>query len=142
MFEWAIPTSGSCPACGQHVVEVHQRLAHAHEHRVVHSLLAPEVQRLVEDLRRAEIAAEAHLTGGAEGAGERQPDWLDTHSERRAVVEVRMSTASTGRPSAVSNSAFSAPSPASASRTVASEENGTSRVSRSRRPSADWSFPS
>ena len=37
---------------GEHVVEVHHRLAHAHEHRVVDVLDAAEVQRLVEDLAR------------------------------------------------------------------------------------------
>src|ERR671923_49062 len=43
-----------------------------------------------------------------------------------------MSTASTGRPSPVSKSAFSVPSEASDSRTSRSDENGTSSASRSR----------
>ena len=43
---------GQPRAGGEHVVEVHHRLAHAHEDEVVDRLDAAEVQRLVEDLRR------------------------------------------------------------------------------------------
>jgi len=39
-------------AGGEHVVEVHERLTHAHEDGVVHRLAAAEVERLVEDLGR------------------------------------------------------------------------------------------
>ena len=55
----------------QHGVEVHHRLAHPHEHGVVDLAAATEVQRLVEDLRRRQVAPEAHRPGGAEGARER-----------------------------------------------------------------------
>ena len=55
----------------EHVVEVEHRLAHPHEHDVVDRLDAAEVERLVEDLRRRQVAAEAHLTGRAERARQR-----------------------------------------------------------------------
>jgi hypothetical protein len=69
-------------ARGEHVVEVHERLAHAHEDRVgepglarlghrPHSVRSAEVQCLVEDLGRGEVAAEPHRAGGAERAGQR-----------------------------------------------------------------------
>jgi hypothetical protein len=46
-------------------------------------LHAPEVERLVEDLRRGQVAAEAHLPGRAEGARERAADCDETQIERR-----------------------------------------------------------
>ena len=51
-----------------HVVDVQHRFAHAHEDGVVDRLHAPEVQRLVEDLPRGEVAPEPHLPRGAERA--------------------------------------------------------------------------
>ena len=69
---------------GEHVVEVQDRLAHAHEHDVVDRLEAAEVERLVEDLRTAvrlrpkriaPVAQNVHVSG--------QPDWEETHTERR-----------------------------------------------------------
>ena len=45
-----IPTP-EAPRGGEHVVDVQERLAHAHEHAVVHLLEPPEMERLVEDLR-------------------------------------------------------------------------------------------
>ena len=67
----ADPELGQPPAGLEHGVEVHHRLAHAHEHGVVDGPGAAEVQRLVEDLRGGQVASEAHLAGGAEAAGER-----------------------------------------------------------------------
>jgi hypothetical protein len=55
---------------GEHGVVVEERLAHPHEHEVVDRLDAAEVQHLVEDLPRGQVAAEAHRARGAEGAGE------------------------------------------------------------------------
>ena len=48
---------------------------------------AAEVERLVEDLRRGEVAAELHPAGGAEGAGERAAR-LAREAERAAAVAV------------------------------------------------------
>ena len=58
-------------AGGEHRVEVHRRLPHPHEDDVVDRLDAAEVERLVEDLVGGQVAAELHLAGGAEGAGQR-----------------------------------------------------------------------
>ena len=52
-------------------VQVQHRLAHAHEDAVVERLDSPEVKRLVEHLRRGQVAREAHLSRRAERAGER-----------------------------------------------------------------------
>ncbi len=68
---------------GENVVEVEHRLAHAHEDAVVDGLDAAEMKRLVEDLRGGEVACEFHAAGGAEGAGEGQPDCEETQIERR-----------------------------------------------------------
>ena len=65
------PRSGSAFAGGEHVVDVHRRLPHAHEDDVVDRFDAAEVERLVEDLVGGEVAAELHLAGRAEGAGQR-----------------------------------------------------------------------
>jgi hypothetical protein len=86
------PEVGQARAGGEHVLDVQHRLAHAHEHavadrrrvrasrpaivRAVAQALAValgffhahEVQRLLEYLRGAEVAREAHLPRGAEGA--------------------------------------------------------------------------
>ena len=62
------------------------------------------------------------------------PDWLDRQRERRPSRK-RISTASTGRPSAVSKSAFSVPSCERALSFTARVENGT-RSASSRRSSA------
>jgi hypothetical protein len=60
------------PSCGrQDVVEVHHRLAHSHEHRVIHRLPPPEMEGLIQDLGGAQVPAEAHRPCRAEGAGER-----------------------------------------------------------------------
>jgi hypothetical protein len=56
---------------GKHLVEVQHRLAHPHEDQVVDGLEAAEVEHLVEDLARPQVAAEAHRPGRAEGARER-----------------------------------------------------------------------
>ena len=69
------------------------------------------------------MAQKAHVSG--------QPDWLERHSERRPSRN-RISTASTGRPSGVANSAFSVPSRELASRSTERLENGTLAASRSR----------
>ena len=74
-------------AGGEHGVEVHRRLPHAHEDDVVDRLDAAEVQRLVEDLVGAEVAAELHLAGGAEGAGQRAAR-LRGEADRAAAVAV------------------------------------------------------
>ena len=84
---WVMPTSGSRRAASEHVVEVHQRLAHAHEHEVVDRLDAAEVQDLVEDLGRGQVAAELHLPGGAERARERAAG-LRGDADRAAAVAV------------------------------------------------------
>ena len=70
-------------AGGEHGVEVHHRLAHAHEDGVVDRLDAAEVKRLVEDLRGGQVAPEriAPVAQNVQVSG--QPDWLDRHSERR-----------------------------------------------------------
>jgi len=72
---------GQALARAEDRVEVHHRLAHAHEHAVAERrggaasrrrlLQAPEVQDLVEDLRRSQVASKAHRPGGAEAARQR-----------------------------------------------------------------------
>ena len=102
-------------AGAEHGVEVHQRLAHAHEDRVVDGLLAAEVQRLVEDLRGGEVAAEAHR---ARWRRRCRSAGSPTGSTGRASGARRGSASARPRPGgrrAVSNSAFSVPSEASAS---------------------------
>jgi hypothetical protein len=59
------------PRGREHALEVQERLAHPHVHAVVDLFDTPEVQRLVQDLGRGEVAAEAHASGGAERARER-----------------------------------------------------------------------
>ncbi len=84
------PDVGQPLARREHVVEVHHRLAHPHEHRVIRAppaLEPAEVQRLVEDLGRGEVAAEAHLPGGAERAGQRAAG-LRGQADRPAPVAV------------------------------------------------------
>ena len=82
-----MPTSGSLRAAREHAVEVHHRLAHAHEHEVVDRLDAAEVQHLVEDLRGGQVAAELHRPGGAERAGQRAAR-LRGDADRAAAVAV------------------------------------------------------
>ncbi len=72
---------------GEHLVVVQERLAHAHEDEMVDRLDPAEVEHLVEDLGRAQVAAEAHRTGGAEGARERAPG-LGRDAHRAASVAV------------------------------------------------------
>ena len=65
---------GEALASGEDGVEVEHRLAHAHEHAVRErraAVEAAEVERLVDDLRRCEVAREAHATGRAKRAVER-----------------------------------------------------------------------
>ena len=62
---------GEPPRRREHGVEVEHRLAHPHEDAVVDGLEPAEVERLVDDLRRREVAPEAHLPGRAERARER-----------------------------------------------------------------------
>ena len=84
---WVIADLGQ-PARGrEHVLDVHQRLAHAHEHEVVDRLDAAEVQHLVEDLRGVQVAAEAHRPGRAEGARQRAAG-LRGDADRAAPVAV------------------------------------------------------
>ena len=74
-------------AGGEHGVDVHRRLPHPHEDDVVDRFDAAEVERLVEDLVGAEVAAELHLAGGAEGAGQRAAR-LRGEADRAAPVAV------------------------------------------------------
>ena len=82
---------GQPPAGGEHVVEVHHRLAHAHEDGVVDGLDAAEVQRLVEDLRRRQVAAELHRARRAERAGQRAAR-LRGQAQRAAAVAIAHQT--------------------------------------------------
>ena len=82
-----MPRSGSRRARGEHLVEVQHRLAHAHEDGMVDRLEPPEVERLVEDLRRGQIAPERHRAGRAERARERAAR-LRREAERAAAVPV------------------------------------------------------
>ena len=68
-------------------VDIHHRLPHPHEDDVVDRFDAAEVERLVEDLVGAEVAAELHLAGGAEGAGQRASR-LGGEADRAAAVAV------------------------------------------------------
>ena len=129
---WVMPEVREPLARREHVVEVQHRLAHAHEHAVVHRLDAPEVQRLVEDLRRASGCARS-----ASGPSRRTCTSAGTPTaRRRRSSAARRGSASapppSGRPSAVANSAFTVPSRACASSRSSRLENGTSRSSRSR----------
>ncbi len=78
---------GQQSAGREHGVEVHRRLPHAHEDDVVDRLDAAEVQRLVEDLVGAQVAAELHLAGGAEAAGQRAAG-LRGEADRAAPVAI------------------------------------------------------
>ena len=84
---WRDADVGQPPRGGEHVVEVHQRLAHAHEHEVVDRLDAAEVQDLVEDLRGGQVAAEPHRPGRAERARQRAAG-LRGDADRAAAVAV------------------------------------------------------
>ena len=59
--------AGGC----EHLIDVQEGFAHAHEDEMVHGLEPAEVQHLVEDLRRAQVAPEAHRPGRTERARER-----------------------------------------------------------------------
>ena len=120
-----IPMSGRRRADARTCVDVQERLAHAHVDRVVYGLAAPEVERLVDDLRRGQVSPEAHRAGCAERARERAAR-LRGEAQRPAAVAVahehrfdRMAVGGTGR----------APSPSrratSRSVTSSSVENGT-----------------
>ena len=84
---WVMPRSGSRRDAAEHVVEVHHRLAHPHEHQVVDRLDAAEVQDLVEDLRGGQVAAELHRAGRAERARQRAAR-LRGDADRAAAVAV------------------------------------------------------
>ncbi len=81
------PEVGEPPRRLDHRVVVQERLSHAHVHRVIHGLEPPEVQRLVEDLRRRQVAPEAHRARRAERAGQRAAG-LRREAERAAPVAV------------------------------------------------------
>jgi hypothetical protein len=74
-------------AGSEHRVEVHERLAHSHEHGVVDGLLAAEMERLVQDLGRRQVAPEPHPPGGTEGARERAAR-LARHAQRAPSVAI------------------------------------------------------
>ena len=82
-----MPSVGQPSRRREHLVEVEHRLAHAHEHGVVDGLDAPEVQRLVEDLRGGQVAPERHLPGRAERARQRTAG-LRREAERAPPVAV------------------------------------------------------
>ena len=84
---WVMPMSGSRRAGAEHVVEVHHRLAHAHEHEVVERLDAAEVQRLVEDLDAVRLRPNLIAPGRAERAGQRAAR-LRGDADRAAAVAV------------------------------------------------------
>ena len=67
----------------EHRVEVQHRLAHAHEDEVVDRLDAAEVERLVEDLARGQVAAELHRPVAQNVQVSGQPDCDETQTERR-----------------------------------------------------------
>jgi hypothetical protein len=78
---------GQCARGFEHRVEVEHGLAHPHEHGMVDGLDASEVQGLVDDLRRGEVPAEAHVSGRAERAGK----WtarLRREAERASPIAV------------------------------------------------------
>ena len=81
------PEVGQPPRRAEHLVEVEHRLAHPHEDGVVDLGRAPEVERLVEDLRRGEVPAERHRARRAERARERAAG-LRREAERAAAVAV------------------------------------------------------
>ena len=74
---------GQLPRRAEDVVEVHHRLAHPHEHEVVERLDAAEVQDLVEDLARGQVAAELHRPVAQNVHVSGQPDCEETQTERR-----------------------------------------------------------
>ena len=71
------------PRRAEHLVEVEHRLAHPHEDGVVHLGQPPEVERLVEDLRGGEVAAERHRAVAQNVHVSGQPDCEERQSERR-----------------------------------------------------------
>ena len=92
---------------------------------------AAEVQHLVEDLRRAEVAAEPHRAGGAERAGERAARLGGDADGAAAVAVAHEHGLHAGGRRAVRNSALTVPSAACASSTTSSVENGTRAASSS-----------
>ena len=106
------PDVREAPRRFENSVEVHHRLAHPHEDAVVDRLDPAEVQNLVEDLGSASGCAPKRICPVAQKVQvSGQPDCADTHTDRRPSRK-RMSTASTGWPSAVRKSVFSVPSAA------------------------------
>ena len=78
------PEVGQPPRRREHVVVVEERLAHAHEDEVVDRLDAPEVERLVEDLRRASDCGRTRIAPVAQNVQvSGQPDCDETQTERR-----------------------------------------------------------
>ncbi len=81
------PDVGQASCRREDVVDVEERLAHSHVDRMVYGLAAPEVERLVDDLRRGQVSAEAHRAGRAERARERAAR-LRGEAQRSAAVAV------------------------------------------------------
>jgi hypothetical protein len=124
---------GQALAGREHVVEVHHRLAHAHEDGVVDVVEAPEVQGLVEDLARGQVAPELHLPGGAEAAGQRAAR-LRREAQRAPVVAVAHEDGLTGPPVVCAEERLDRAVARVGPRPRASvRRNGTSSASRARR---------
>jgi hypothetical protein len=91
---------GQALAGAEHVVEVHERLAHPHEDGVVDRIGTAEVERLVEDLGGRQVAPELHPPGRAERARQRAAR-LARQAERAPAVAVahqhRLHRAAVGR---------------------------------------------
>ena len=107
---------GQPRAGGEHVVEVHHRLAHAHEDAVVDRLDAAEVQRLVEDLA---TRSGCGRTSSCRSRRTCRSAGSPTARRRRASGGRRGSASAPPRPGgrrAVWNSALTVPSRACASR--------------------------
>ena len=78
---------GQPPRRREHLVEVEHRLAHPHEHGMVDLREPPKVERLVEDLRRRQVAPERHRARRAERARQRAAR-LRGEAERAPTVAV------------------------------------------------------
>ena len=78
---------GQAPRGVEDLVDVHQRLSHAHEDEMVQGLGAAEVEHLVDDLGGREIASERHRPRGAERAREGAAR-LRGDADRAATVPV------------------------------------------------------
>ena len=81
------PDLGQPPRGGEDRVDVHERLAHPHEHEMVDGLRPAEVEHLVEDLPRGEVPSEGHAARRAERAGQRAAG-LRRDAHRAAPIPV------------------------------------------------------